>query len=277
MKDRIQEPERHEDEIERGAGEAQGLAGIQIRLPDVVKRACRVELGGEQVMLRILRQGFDFARVEVEPLDGERALRDGESVLIAADSSGLKHEFVGRIGQPMGSIVDGVALRDFGELRSVSAHDRDAGVSALARQGTGNAIGVTVQAADTEVGGVQEALLLSGSFIKAEDAGNFLRVEGIDELIRRIAVRDASDRDREGCRIMLGRAPEQASGHEASAAALGLPGVTVVDLDRAIANRVAELALYQTHFAISIFEMELSLGEVSEVNTHQPFGVPCKD
>src|SRR5579864_224770 len=131
LKDRVDKTEGKENEIERSAPEAGRLIGIAIRTADVEERAIVRKLRREQIEPWILGEGGYGAGFEIEFVDGEWGLRDGESGAIAPDGGRLEDEFAGGAGNPVRCVVDSVALRDVAHVGAVGAHHRDAGLSAF--------------------------------------------------------------------------------------------------------------------------------------------------
>ena len=132
LKDCKEKTEGEENEIESGAPGARRLIGIAIGAADVEERAIVRKLRNEEVEPGILGERGHGAGFEIEFVDGERPLGDGESRAIASDGGRLEDEFADGAGNPIRGIVDGVALGNIAHVGAVGAHDGDAGLAAFA-------------------------------------------------------------------------------------------------------------------------------------------------
>ena len=116
------------------------------------------------------------------------------------------------------------------------------------------------QAADAEVGGMEESEFVGGAITEQEYSADFGCREAIEELAWLAATADASDIDVNVGRIVGGVAsPEEASGHEFRAGALGFPGVPIIDLSGALADGFSELAVDGADGIVAQLQMELAL------------------
>ena len=265
LKNGVQKTEGEKDQVQRGAPRARWLIGIAIGSADVVERAIRAELRHEQVKFWILSQGRKCARFEVELVDGEGGLGDGESGAVAPDGRGLEDEFASGARGPVRCVVDGVARGDIVHVGAIGAHDGDAGLASFALDYAGHGIlrGTCGQAADSEVGGVEEAEFVGGAVTEEEDSADVGCGKTIEEFSRTAAAADAGNVDGDVGGIVGGVAsPKETAGHELCTSALRLPGVAVVDLGGALADGFSELAINGADGIVAQLEVELALREI---------------
>jgi len=143
-------------------------------------------------------------------------------------------------------VVDGVACGDVAHVGAVGAHYRYAGLASLALDYAGQRFlcGACGQAADSKVGGVEQAEFIGSAVAEEEDSADVGGREAVEEFAWLAAAADAGDIDRDVGEIVGGvAAPEEACGHELRARALRLPGVAIVDLGGTLADGFAELAV----------------------------------
>jgi hypothetical protein len=270
LKKCVEQTEREENEIDRGAPRAGRLIGVAIGAADVVERAVVSKLRCEQVEPVILGERGQGAGFEIEFVDGEWSLRDGESGAIASDGGRLEDELAGRAGNPVRSVINGVALRDVAHVSAVGAHHGDAGLSTFTLDYARQRIlcGACGEAADAEVGGVEEAEFVGGAIAEEEDSADVVGGEAVEKLAGVAAGTDAGDVYADVGGIAGMASPEDASGHEFRAGALGLPGVAIVNLGGALADGFSEFAIDGADGIIAQFEVELALRQVGVGMVH---------
>ena len=123
--------------------------------------------------------------------------------------------------------------------------------------------GAAKKKAYPEVGGVEEAEFVRGTLAQEKHSADFGRRQTVEEFAGTAPAADTSDVDGNGaCLVGDVASPEEASGHEFGAAALGLPRVAVVDLGGALADRLAELAVDGPDGVVAQLEIELALRKI---------------
>ena len=199
-------------------------------------------------------------------MNRKRGLSDGKSCAIASDGGRLKYEFASGARRPVRGVVDGVAGRNIMHVGAIGAHDSNAGLASFALHHASQRFltGTCGQAAYAEIGGMQETEFVGGTLSEEENATDLGRGEAVKKLAGFAATADAGDVDADVGRVVGSVAsPEEPSGHEFRTSALGLPGVTVVDLRGALANGFSELAIDGADGIVAQLDVELALREIS--------------
>src|SRR5215471_11623426 len=112
---------------------------------------------------------------------------------------------------------------------------------------------------------MEEAEFFSRTLLQEEDSTDFGRREAVKEFAGFAATADSGDVDSDVGGVVGGgvASPEEASGHEFRTGALCLPGIPVVDLRRALADRFSELAIDGTDRIVPELDVELALRKIS--------------
>jgi hypothetical protein len=116
---------------------------------------------------------------------------------------------------------------------------------------------------------VEQALLDARVLLEGEDARDVRRLERVEELAGLAPQRQAGHGQRERIGLLVATAPQDAPAHEPGATPLLLPGVTAPDLDGALANGLAELALDGADGRRGVFQVKLAPGEIRDVGAHR--------
>src|SRR5215468_9658354 len=111
---------------------------------------------------------------------------------------------------------------------------------------------------------MEKAEFFSRTLLQEEDSADFGRREAVKKCAGFAATADSGDVDSDVGGVVGGVAsPEEASGHEFRTGALCLPGIPVVDLRRALADRFSELAIDGTDRIVPELDVELALRKIS--------------
>jgi hypothetical protein len=128
--------------------------------------------------------------------------------------------------------------------------------------------GACGEAADAEIGSVEEAEFVGGAIAEEEDSADVVGRKAVEELAGLAAGADAGDVDADVVGVTGLASPENASGHEFRACPLGLPGVAIVNLSGALADGFPELAVDGADGIIAQFEVELALRQIGVGMVH---------
>ena len=115
---------------------------------------------------------------------------------------------------------------------------------------------------------MEQAEFVGGAIAEEEDSADVIGGEAIEEFARLTARADAGDIDADVGGVAGWASPENASGHEFRAGALGLPGVAIVNLGGALADGFSEFAVDGADGIIAQFEVELALRQIGVGMAH---------
>jgi hypothetical protein len=124
------------------------------------------------------------------------------------------------------------------------------------------------EAADAEVGGVQEAEFVGGTVAEEEDSADIVGGEAVEEFAGLASGGDSGDVNADVGGVAGLASPEEASGHEVRAGALSLPGVAVVNLGSALADGFPEFTVDGADGIVAQFEVELALRQIGVGMSH---------
>jgi hypothetical protein len=122
------------------------------------------------------------------------------------------------------------------------------------------------EAANAEVGSVEESLLIAGPVPQKKDAADIVGGEAVKQFSVPASGRDSADGDAHFGGIVILPAPKNAAGHEARTGALSFPGVASLNVQ--FAERLSEPAFDGANRTLAKLHVKLASRQICKRVTH---------